>query len=90
MLTSKLAALGVASVLLTGCTVNAPVGPFDIHDNIIENPTVTIPSDSLKDFPQPPNPSTTVNPNAPQDIPPAWNKDSVDTPEPIPLPTSQS
>ena len=79
----------VSVVLLTGCSVNAPVGPFDIHDNIVENPTITIPSDSLKDIPQAPNPSTTVDPNAQQDIPPAWNEDSVATPEPIPLPTPQ-
>ena len=89
LLTPKLAAVGLASVLLTGCSVNAPVGPFDIHDNIVENPTILIPSDSLKDIPQAPNPSTTVDPNAPQDIPPAWNEDSVATPEPIPLPTPQ-
>ena len=89
LLTPKLAAVGLASVLLTGCSVNAPVGPFDIHDNIVENPSITIPSDSLKDIPQAPNPSTTVDPNAQQSIPPAWNEDSVATPEPIPLPTPQ-
>jgi len=89
LLTPKLAAVGLASVLLTGCSVNAPVGPFDIHDNVVTNPSVTIPGGSLNDLPQPPNPLPTENPNAPQDIPDAWSEDSVDTPEPIPLPTPQ-
>lgn len=93
LLTPKLAAVGLASVLLTGCSVNAPMGPFDIHDNVVTNPSVTIPGDSLKDFPQAPdyipNPLLTQDPNAQQSIPPAWNEDSVDTPEPIPLPTPQ-
>ena len=89
LLTPKLAAVGLASVLLTGCSVNAPVGPFDIHDNVVTNPSVTIPGGSLNDLPQPPNPLPTEDPNAPQDIPDAWSEDSVDTPKPIPLPTPQ-
>lgn len=93
LLTPKLAAVGLASVLLTGCSVNAPMGPFDIHDNVVTNPSVTIPGGSLDDFPQPPNPLPnplpTEDPNATQDIPDSWSEDSVDTPEPIPLPTSQ-
>lgn len=89
LLTPKLAAAGLSSVLLTGCSVNAPMGPFDIHDNVVTNPSVTIPGGSLNDLPQPPNPLPTEDPNAPQDIPDAWSEDSVDTPEPITLPTPQ-
>jgi len=89
LLTPKLAALGLTSVLLTGCSVNAPVGPFDIHDNVVNNPSVTIPNDSLDKFPQAPNPLSTEDPNATQDLPEPWSEDSVATPEPIPLPTPQ-
>jgi hypothetical protein len=84
LLTPKLAAVGLSSVLLTGCSVNAPVGPFDIHDNVVNNPSVTVPSDSLKDFPQAPNPLPTTDPNAAQDLPEPWSEDSVDTPLPLP------
>jgi hypothetical protein len=85
LLNPKLAALLASSLLLTGCSVNAPVGPFDIHDNIVNNPSVTVPGGSLDGL-SVPDPIPPFDPNAPQDIPDSWSKDSVDTPEPIPLP----
>jgi len=88
LLTPKLAAAGLASsLLLTGCSVNAPVGPFDIHDNVVNNPSVTVPGDALT--PQAPNPLPTTDPNAPQDLPDPWGADDVDAPtwngETVPL-----
>jgi hypothetical protein len=78
LLTPKLAAAGlVSSLLLTGCSVNAPVGPFDIHDNVVNNPSVTVPSDSISNFPQAPS-LPTSDPNAPQDLPDPWGEDDVD------------
>jgi hypothetical protein len=91
LLTPKLAAVAALSTmpLLTGCnaTVNAPVYSTvnaDIHDNTV-NGTYN-PNNPTPDPYVPP----TVDPNAPQDIPDAWSQDSVDTPEPIPLPTPQN
>ena len=84
LLTPKLAAAGLASsLLLTGCSVNAPVGPFDIHDNVVNNPSVTVPSDSMNNFPQAPS-LPTSDPNAPQDVPDSWSSDSVDSGEQSP------
>jgi hypothetical protein len=77
-------------LLLTGCSMNAPMQiPVDIHDNTIntgptngnENPSGNNYNNS--------NPFQTTDPNAPQDIPDSWSEDSVDTPEPVPLPTPQ-
>ena len=69
--------------------MNAPMDitvPMDIHDNTINTgPGTGIPVTP----PSIDNPLVEVDPNAPQDIPDAWSEDSVDTPEPIPLPTPQ-
>lgn len=89
MLTPKLAAVILAPLLLTGCSVNAPIGPFDIHDNIVNDPTVILPDDFIDKLPKVPNPLSTTDPNAPQDIPDAWSEDSVDTPPPVVLPEPQ-
>ncbi len=76
-------------LLLTGCSLNAPMQiPVDIHDNTIntgpQGPAPSMPSQEEWDemFP-------TEDPNAEQDIPDSWSEDSVDTPEPVPLPTPQ-
>jgi hypothetical protein len=75
--------------LLTGCSMNAPMDitvPVDVHDNTFNTgPGTGIPVTP----PSIDNPLIEVDPNAPQDIPDAWSEDSVDTPEPIPLPTPQ-
>ena len=78
-------------LLLTGCSVNAPIQvPVDIHDNTVNTGPVTgTPSDGTSDGFDSNGPLTNVDPNAPQDIPDSWSEDSVDTPEPIPLPTPQ-
>jgi hypothetical protein len=87
LLTPKLAAAGLAStLLLTGCSVNAPVGPFDIHDNIVNNPSVTVPEGSLDDGFSIPDPIQPIDPNAPQDIPDSWSEDSVDEPDDVIIP----
>jgi hypothetical protein len=87
LLTPKLAAAGLASsLLLTGCSVNAPVGPFDIHDNTVNNPSVTIPEGSLNGDISIPDPIPPFDPNAPQDIPDSWSEDSVDEPDDVVLP----
>lgn len=79
--------------LLTGCSMNAPMDitvPIDVHDNTFNTGPVTgvpvEPTDPSLVFD---NPLDDVDPNAEQDVPDAWSEDSVDTPEPIPLPTPQ-
>jgi hypothetical protein len=78
--------------LLTGCSMNAPMDitvPVDVHDNTFNNgPGTGIPN-GINGQTTIENPIDDVDPNAPQDIPDAWSEDSVDTPEPIPLPTPQ-
>jgi hypothetical protein len=72
--------------------MNAPMDitvPVDIHDNTINTgPGTGIPN-GVTGPTTIDNPLDEVDPNAPQDIPDAWSEDSVDTPEPIPLPTPQ-
>ena len=91
--TPKLVAIPLAAsaLLLTGCSVNAPIQvPVDIHDNVVNNgpqgngsmPTMPTQEEWDQMFP-------TQDPNAEQDVPDSWSEDSVDTPEPIPLPTPQ-
>jgi hypothetical protein len=72
--------------------MNAPMDitvPIDVHDNTFNTGPVTGLPDGLTGPTTPINPLDEVDPNAPQDIPDAWSEDSVDTPEPIPLPTPQ-
>jgi hypothetical protein len=91
--TPKLVALPLAAsaLLLTGCSVNAPIQvPVDIHDNVVNNGPQG--SGSMPEMPTQEEwdqmfPSD--DPNAEQDTPDAWSEDSVDTPEPVPLPTPQ-
>ncbi len=96
LLNPKLAAIPLiaSTLLLTSCTVNAPV-TTDVHDNLIEVPDLTINTPEWK-MPDgssttkiPPNPLSTEDPNATQDTPDSWDKDDVATPEPVPLPTAQ-
>jgi hypothetical protein len=72
--------------------MNAPMDitvPVDIHDNTINTgPGTNIPN-GVTGPTTIENPLDEVDPNAEQDIPDAWSEDSVDTPEPIPLPTPQ-
>jgi len=85
MLTPKLAAAGLAStLLLTGCSVNAPV-TNDIHDNYVDVHENTVNTPDWKDSvpttktPEiPDNPLDDVDPNAPQDVPEPWSSNSVD------------
>jgi hypothetical protein len=75
--------------LLTGCSMNAPMDitvPVDVHDNTFN----TGPGTGTPVNPPPiDNPLDDVDPNAEQDVPDSWSEDSVDTPEPVPLPTTQ-
>lgn len=78
--------------LLTGCSMNAPMDitvPVDVHDNTFNNGPGTAIPNGVTGPTTIDNPLDEVDPNAEQDIPDAWSEDSVDTPEPIPLPTPQ-
>ena len=72
--------------------MNAPMDitvPIDVHDNTINTgPGTGIPN-GVTGPTTIDNPLDEVDPNAEQDVPDAWSEDSVDTPEPIPLPTPQ-
>jgi hypothetical protein len=86
-----LAVLPATVLLLTGCSVNAPMNiPMDIHDNVINNPSVTVPSDALQGTPgsDAPNPLPDLDPNRDQNTPDSWDESDVDTPDPIELPES--
>lgn len=78
-------------MLLTGCSVNAPVTvPVDVHDNTINTGPVTgVPGTTGNNPSGIDSPLDDVDPNAPQDIPDGWDENDVDTPDPIPLPTPQ-
>lgn len=89
--TRMLAVLPASVLLLTGCSVNAPMNiPMDIHDNVINNPSVTVPSNSLPGIPGSgaPNPLPSLDPNREQDTPDSWDESDVDTPDSIELPDS--
>ncbi len=64
--------------------------PMDIHDNVINNPSVTVPSNSLPGIPGSgaPNPLPSLDPNREQDTPDSWDESDVDTPDSIELPDS--
>jgi hypothetical protein len=90
--TPKLIALPLAAsaLLLTGCSVNAPIQvPVDIHDNVVNNgpqgdgsmPTMPTQEEWDKMFPTEEDTTETV--------PDSWDESDVDTPEPVPLPTPQ-
>lgn len=91
--TPKLVAIPLAAsaLLLTGCSLNAPMQiPIDIHDNTVNTgpqggsstPTMPTQEEWEQMFP-------TEEPPTEEDIPESWSEDSVDTPEPVPLPTPQ-
>ena len=68
----------VSLLLLTGCTVNAPVST-DVHGNQVDVYDNTVQTPDWKDLiPTPTNPLDNSDPNAPQDIPDSWSADSVD------------
>ena len=69
----------VSLLLLTGCTVNAPVNT-DVHGNQVDVYDNTVQTPDWKDLiPTPTNPLDNSDPNAPQDIPEPWSEDSVDS-----------
>lgn len=77
-----LVALPLSTLLLTACSVNAPV-TNDIHDNYVEIPNATINTPDWKvpsssQFPTPVNPMPSTDPNAKQDVPDSWGDDDVD------------
>lgn len=68
----------VSLLLLTGCTVNAPVNT-DVHGNQVDVYDNTVQTPDWKNLiPTPNNPLTNNDPNAPQDLPEAWSEESVD------------
>ncbi len=71
----------VSLLLLTGCTVNAPVNT-DVHGNQVDVYDNTVQTPDWKNLvpTTPTNPLSTTDPNAPQDLPEPWSEDSVDTP----------
>jgi hypothetical protein len=77
--------------LLTGCSMNAPMDitvPIDVHDNTFNTGPVTgVPVTPTTPPLNSGNPLLNLDPNElTQNIPEGWSKDSVDIPEPIPLP----
>jgi len=89
-----LVGLPLLTVLLSACSVNAPV-TNDIHDNYVDvhENQVNTPDwkDSVPTVPvTPKNPLADVDPNAKQDLPEPWSGESVDPDlniEPTPLST---
>ncbi len=72
----------VSLLLLTGCTVNAPVNT-DVHGNQVDIYDNTVQTPDWKDLvpknpSNPSNPLNTLDPNAPQDLPEPWGADDVD------------
>jgi hypothetical protein len=76
---TRIMGLPVSLVLLTGCTVNAPVHT-DVHDNYVDVRENVVQTPDWKTLvpTAPANPLANNNPNAPQDIPDAWSSESVD------------
>lgn len=82
-----LVGLPLLTVLLSACSVNAPV-TNDIHDNYVEIPNMTVNTPDWKNsvpsnpnptpMPTPSNPLADVDPNAKQDLPEPWGEDDVD------------
>ena len=81
--------------LLAGCSMNAPMDitvPIDVHDNTFNTgPATGVPGIPVTPATPPPlnsgNPLIDLDPNdLTQNIPEGWSKDSVDIPEPVPLP----
>lgn len=80
-----LVVLPLLTVLLSACSVNAPV-TNDIHDNYVEIPNMTVNTPDWKNsvpsnptpMPTPSNPLADVDPNAKQDLPEPWGEDDVD------------
>jgi len=76
-----LVGLPLITVLLSACSVNAPV-TNDIHDNYVEIPNMTVNTPDWKNsvpnpMPIPSNPLANVDPNAKQDLPKPWGADDV-------------
>jgi len=71
----------VSLLLLTGCTVNAPVNT-DVHGNQVDVYDNTVQTPDWKDLGSitPSNPLDNSDPNAPQDLPEPWGEDDVYTP----------
>jgi len=72
----------VSLLLLTGCTVNAPVST-DVHGNQVDIYDNTVQTPDWKDVLEntPSNPMSTTDPNAPQNLPNSWSGEDVEQPE---------
>jgi hypothetical protein len=78
---TRIMGIPVSLLLLTGCTVNAPVNT-DVHGNQVDIYDNTVQTPDWKDLvpKNPSNPSNPLNapdPNASQDLPEPWGEDDV-------------
>jgi PBP1b-binding outer membrane lipoprotein LpoB len=76
---TRIMGIPVSLLLLTGCTVNAPVHT-DVHDNYVDVHENTVQTPDWKNLvpTTPTNPMSTTDPNAPQDLPDSWGEDDVE------------